>query len=233
MARKLLDHLNTTDACVLAATVSHSSESARTSAAYERKKKGERERERERRQRMSNLGEESLPFPAFRSLPLVSSGLAKIYSLERKESLPLPFANRRTSNKDLLGETGIPVAHGRRWTNSIAADSDSDEMADPPTLLLESGICLDEFFHRWRKATRVWKDTMAMSVVVVTMDEWKYTMFVWKDECGESESIRVVWCDLSVWDIPWQKKERMREMYARAWWRENKCDREDAQSRVG
>ena len=23
-------------------------------------------------------------------------------------------------------------------------------------------------------------------------------MFVWKDECGESESIRVVWCGLSV-----------------------------------
>ena len=52
-------------------------------------------------------------------------------------------------------------------------------------------------------------------MVVVTIDEWKYMMFVWKDECGESESIRVVWCDLSVWDISWQKKERMREMYAR------------------
>ena len=51
------------------------------------------------------------------------------------------------------------------------------------------------------------------SVVVVAIDEWKYMMFVWKDECGES--IRVVWCDLSVWDIPGQKKERMREMYAR------------------
>ena len=52
------------------------------------------------------------------------------------------------------------------------------------------------------------------------------------------ESIRVVWCDLSVWDIPGQKKERMREMYARTVEREygdekNKCDREEVQSRVG
>ena len=38
---------------------------------------------------------------------------------------------------------------------------------------------------------------------------------------GESESIRVVWCDLSVRDIPWQKKERMREIYARTVEREH------------
>ena len=49
-----------------------------------------------------------------------------------------------------------------------------------------------------------------------------------QDECGESESIRVMWYDLSVWDVPWQKKERMREMYARTVEREhgdekNKC----------
>ena len=58
-------------------------------------------------------------------------------------------------------------------------------------------------------------------VVVVAIDVWKYMVFVWKDECGENESIRVVWCDLSVWDISWQKKERMREMYARTVEREH------------
>ena len=46
-------------------------------------------------------------------------------------------------------------------------------------------------------------------------------MFVWKDECGESENVRVVWCDLSVWEIPGQKKERLREMYARTVEREH------------
>ena len=63
--------------------------------------------------------------------------------------------------------------------------------------------------------------SLVVCVVVVAIDEWKYMMFVWKDECGESESIRVVWCDLSVWDTPGQKKERMREMYARTAEREH------------
>ena len=60
-------------------------------------------------------------------------------------------------------------------------------------------------------------------------------MFVWKDKCGESVHIIVVWCDLSVWYISWQKKERMREMYARTidseHGDEKSCDREDAQTR--
>ena len=47
------------------------------------------------------------------------------------------------------------------------------------------------------------------------MMEWIYIMFVWKDECGESVHIIVVWCDLNVWYISWQKKERMRVTYAR------------------
>ena len=50
--------------------------------------------------------------------------------------------------------------------------------------------------------------------------QWIYIMdeFVWKDECGESVHIIVAWCDLSVWYISWQKKERMRTSMVCMWW---------------
>ena len=38
-------------------------------------------------------------------------------------------------------------------------------------------------------------------MVVVTIDEWKYMMFVWKDEYGESESVAEYESRDKVWEL--------------------------------